>query len=251
MRWEAMKVWGAAVLSAALLELPFPRAGPMPPWRSIFAWSGPVPLLWAILNPGTIQHRRPFRRAFLLAYLCGVLWYMGNCYWVRDTMLRYGDMPIGAPTLLLIAFSLVLGLYFGLFGLGLMLVRQATGKPRLALLAAPFLWVALDLAAARITSVPWDQLGYSQVDNGLVNQLAPWTGVYGISLLILLVNAGLAQPLIGEVRGLRWRLLLWPAAVLLVVCLALLRQSPTVPTSAAAVLIQPNLDVAGDNDWSS
>ncbi len=63
------------------------------------------------------------------------------------------------PVLLLIGFSLVLGLYFGLFGLGVMLVRRATGKRRLALAAAPFLWVALDLAAARITSVPWDQLG--------------------------------------------------------------------------------------------
>ena len=26
---------------------------------------------------------------------------MGNCYWVRDTMSRYGDMPPLAPTLLL------------------------------------------------------------------------------------------------------------------------------------------------------
>ena len=85
--------------------------------------------------------------------------------------------------LLLIGFSLVLGLYFGLFGLGVMLVLRATGKRKLALAAAPFLWVALDLAAARITSVPWDQLGYSQVDNGIVNRLAPWTGVYGISFL--------------------------------------------------------------------
>ncbi len=162
-----MRLWGAPVLSAALLELPFPIAGPMPPWRSIFAWFGLVPLLWAILSPETVKHRRPFRRAFLLAYLCGVLWYMGNCYWIRDTMLRYGDMPTGAPTLLLMAFSLVLGLYFGLFGLGVMLVRQAAGKPGPALIAAPFLWVALDLAASRITSVPWDQLGYSQVDNAL------------------------------------------------------------------------------------
>src|SRR5512146_1512183 len=145
------KWWAASVLSAGLLELPFPLAGPMPPWRSIFAWFGLVPLLWALLSSGTVECKRPFGRAFLLAYLCGVLWCMGNCYWVRDTMLHYGDMPTGAPTLLLIAFSLVLGLYFGLFGLGLMLVQQTTGKPYHALIAAPFLWVALDLAAARIT----------------------------------------------------------------------------------------------------
>ena len=91
---------------------------------------------------------------------------MGNCYWIRDTMSHYGDMPPLAPTLLLIGFSLVLGLYFGLFGLGLVLVRRATGSTRLALAFAPFLWTGLELAAARITSVPWDQLGYSQVDNG-------------------------------------------------------------------------------------
>ena len=129
---------------------------------------------------------------------------MGNCYWVRDTMLHYGDMPTGAPTLLLIGFSLVLGLYFGLFGLGLMLVRRATCNTRLALAAAPFLWVALDLAAARITSVPWDQLGYSQVDNGFVNQLAPWTGVYGISFLLVAANAFLAYGWLRNTKGPRW-----------------------------------------------
>jgi apolipoprotein N-acyltransferase len=258
MRWESMKLWGAAVLSAALLELPFPLAGPMPPWRSIFAWFGLVPLLWAILNPATIQHRRPFRRAFLLAYLCGVLWYMGNCYWVRDTMLRYGDMPTGAPTLLLIAFSLVLGLYFGLFGLGLMLVRQATGKPRVALASAPFLWVALELAAARITSVPWDQLGYSQVDNGFINQLAPWTGVYGITLLLVASNAfllharGFSQWSLGTTGSRRNQVfkVLGSGMILLAACG--FNVLPTdAPTSASAVLIQPNLDVAGDNDWSA
>ena len=136
------------------------------------------------LSEGTLESPRPLRRAFLLGYLSGFLWYMGNCYWVRDTMSRYGDMPPLAPTLLLVAFSLVLGLYFGLFGLGLMLVRRATKSTSSALAAAPFLWTALDLLAARFTSVPWDQLGYSQVDNGLVNQLAPWTGVYGITFLL-------------------------------------------------------------------
>jgi len=197
----AWKLWAAAVLSAGLLELPFPLAGPMPVWRSIFAWFGLVPLLWALLSPACASHshpegKRPLRRGFLIAYLCGVLWFMGNCYWVRDTMLRYGDMPPMAPTLLLIGYSLVLGTYFGLFGLGVVLVRRATGSTRLALAFAPVLWAALELAAARITSVPWDQLGYSQVDNALVNQLAPWTGVYGISFVLVGVNALLAGGLL-------------------------------------------------------
>jgi apolipoprotein N-acyltransferase len=188
-KFQAWKLWAAAALSAGLLELPFPLAGPLPVWRTVFAWFGLVPVLWALLSSGTVEAPRPLRRGFLVAYLCGVLWYMGNCYWVRDTMLHYGDMPLGAPTLLLIAFSLVLGLYFGVFGLGVVLVRRATGSTRLALAAAPVLWVALELAAARITSVPWDQFGYSQVDNALVNQLAPWTGVYGISFLLVAANA--------------------------------------------------------------
>ncbi len=97
-----------------------------------------------------------------------------------------------APTLLLLGYSLVLGLYFGFFGLGVMLVRRATGSTRLALAAAPVLWAGIELAASRITCVPWDQLGYSQVDNALVNQLAPWTGVYGISFVLVAVNALIA-----------------------------------------------------------
>ena len=107
-------------------------------------------------------------------------------------------MPPMAPTLLLIGFSLVLGLYFGFFGLAVALVRRGTGSTRLALAAAPIFWAALELAAARITVVPWDQLGYSQVDNALVNQLAPWTGVYGISFVLVAVNALIAGGLVLE-----------------------------------------------------
>jgi apolipoprotein N-acyltransferase len=178
------------------LELPFPLAGPLPPWRSVFAWIGLVPLLIVLLSPRFSGSPRPLRRGFFLGYLAGFLWYMGNCYWVRDTMMRYGDMPPMAPTLLLIGFSLVLGLYWGLFGLGLALVRRATGSVRLALIFAPFLWTTLELAAARITSVPWDQLGYSQVDNSFLTLLAPWTGVYGVSFVLVAVNALLAGGLL-------------------------------------------------------
>lgn len=249
MKRDSWMLWGAAGLSAGLLELPFPIAGPMPPWHSVFAWFGLVPLLWAILSAGNVVRPRVVRRSFLLAYLCGFLWYCGNCYWVRNTMERYGDMPPMAPTLLLIGFSLVLGLYFGLFGLGVIAVRRASGSTRLALAVAPVLWAALELAAARITSVPWDQLGYSQVDNALVNQLAPWTGVYGISFVLVAVNALIAGGLV--LQGKKQRLISGAAGVLLFAAgfLGILLQPPRPVTTATAVLIQPNLDVGSDNAW--
>ena len=295
------KLWAAAGLSAGLLELPFPLAGPLPLWRSVFAWFALVPLLWALLSPACVKQPRPLRRGFLLGYLCGVLWFGGNCYWVRDTMKQYGDMPLGAPTLLLVAFSLYLGLYFGLFGFCVALVRRATGSTRLALIAAPFLWVAMELAAARITSFPWDQLGYSQVDNALLTQLAPWTGVYGISFVLMAANALLTgglqipraaqaaeklsnrpvlyqgttlvvsqipqnrssgfspcevspsisseKPNLSRSRLDRW---FWgiAGAVLVAAGMAGNLLSPPKPApTATAVLIQPNLNVSGDNRW--
>src|ERR1700721_755988 len=132
----------------------------MPPWARIFAWFRLFPLLWAILSTEQIDRPRSLRRAFLLSYLCGFLWYMGNCYWVRDTMARYGDMPPMAPTLLLIGYSAVLGLYWGIFGWAVVLIRRGSGSTRIGLASAPVLWAALELVAARFTSVPWDQLGY-------------------------------------------------------------------------------------------
>jgi apolipoprotein N-acyltransferase len=262
---SSWKPWAAAVLSAALLELPFPLAGPMPPWRSVFSWFALVPLLWALLsNPGrTAAPARAarmgdptfsLRHAFFKAYLCGFLWYVGNCYWVRDTMMRYGDMPPLAPTLLLIGYSMVLGLYFGLFGLGLALARRATGYTRLALAFAPILWTALELAAARITSVPWDQLGYSQVDNALINQLAPWTGVNGISFVLVAANALLAGGfLLGSeskrrLAG-RWSWAGCGALLLILGCCGIFVQPPSPDSTATAVLIQPNLDVGSANNW--
>jgi apolipoprotein N-acyltransferase len=244
--------WAAAVLSAGLLELPFPLAGPLPPWRSVFAWFGLVPLIWAVLRTSE-DEERPLQRSFLVAYVCGVLWYMGNCYWIYATMEIHGGLPPVVSALLLVAFSLVLGAYFGLFGLGIAVVRRRLGAGW-ALASAPFLWVAQELAGARITSVPWDQLGYSQVDNGLLTQLAPWTGVYGISFLLVVWNSYCVFAVLG-VRQLGWDRR--SAVQLSSICIAILlilsgihRTPEQVPTTATAVLVQPNLDVADDNAWS-
>jgi apolipoprotein N-acyltransferase len=249
LHWGAWKIWAAAGLAACLLELPFPLAGPMPAWRSVFAWFALVPLLWAILSPGSANGSRPLRRGFLLAYLCGVLWYAGNCYWIYDTMHLHGGLPPVVSALLLAGFSFYLGIYFGLFGLAVALLHRASGSTRLTLAAVPFLWAAMELAAARITSFPWDQLGYSQVGNTLLNQLAPWTGVYGISFVLVGVNALIAGGLVLD-RCAAKRIFGIGGTVFAIAGTAGIFLVPPKPAATAtAVLIQPNLDVSGENNW--
>jgi apolipoprotein N-acyltransferase len=43
--WRAL---AAGAVTAALLDLPFPLAGPLPVWRTLFAWFGIVPLIVAL-----------------------------------------------------------------------------------------------------------------------------------------------------------------------------------------------------------
>jgi apolipoprotein N-acyltransferase len=93
------------------------------------------------------------------------------------------------------------GLYHGTFGLLLALVAgsriaghkiETAGSAaaiRRALVAAPFLWVAIELARTRITAFPWELLGYSQTGNFALTRIATLTGVYGLSFEILLVNS--------------------------------------------------------------
>jgi apolipoprotein N-acyltransferase len=239
-----------AILSAFLLDLPFPIAGPLPPWRAIFGWFALVPLLVALLRPENVASRKYLRRSALTAYLCGVLWYVLNCYWIYQTMTQYaqGVSPMGGVGMLLL-FSAVLGLYFGLFGFVLAFLRRSSGGVVVPLAVAPFLWTIIELLAAHITSVPWDQLGYSQVDNLLLTKLAPFTGTYGISFVLVAANALLAAVLL--TKNLHIRLRIGTGTVLLIILLQLGSFVPRTPsaTSTYAVLLQPNLDVGTNNNW--
>jgi apolipoprotein N-acyltransferase len=81
------------LLSAFLLNLPFPIAGPLPPWRAAFGWIALAPLLYAFLSTGQAANPKYLRRSATNAYLCGIFWYILNCYWVDRTMNLYGHVP--------------------------------------------------------------------------------------------------------------------------------------------------------------
>lgn len=239
-----------ALLSAVLLDLPFPIAGPLPPWRAIFAWVALVPLLYALLGGDAADSQKYLWRSALAAYLCGVLWYVLNCYWIYQTMTQYaqGVSPAGGAGIVLL-FSAVLGLYFGAFGLALAFLRRVSGGITVPLAVAPFLWTALELLAAHLTSVPWDQLGYSQVDNLLLTKLVPVAGTYGISFVLVAVNALLAA--VWLATNIHTRVRLGTGTILLIVLLqsGSFVAAKASATSNYAVLMQPNLDVGAANVW--
>ncbi len=239
-----------ALLSGFLLDLPFPIAGPLPPWRAAFGWIALLPLMYALLDPVNVAHPRYLRRSALTGYLCGIFWYILNCYWIYHTMHLYARVPAAGAAGIVVLYSMVLGLYFGVFGVGIAFLRRASRNAALPLIAAPFLWVAIELAASRITSVPWDQFGYSQVDNFLLTRLAPWTGVYGISFVLVAVNALFTAALLSRSIHLRLRLGVGAALAAVLMQLGSWMQPKPAPTQALAVLLQANFDVRENNDWT-
>jgi apolipoprotein N-acyltransferase len=252
MRSIPLRAWALALLSALLQLMPFSIAGPVPLWRRVFCWVCLTPLLYAVLS--TRRDGRSIRpyQAALLAYFTGVLWYGGNCYWIYRTMHVYESIPALASFGILLLFSLYVGLYHALFG-ALIGTLRAKYSRTTVLLAVPFLWVAVELARARITGFPWDLLGYTQVDNLALTSLAPWTGVVGISFIIAAINAlWLIRP---STRNPRTTYAPAGIAALLVIVLSIAathnRSNVPEPTQAVATLVQENLSVGTEANGSN
>src|ERR1700689_1496567 len=241
--------WLLGILSAALLLLPFSIIGPVPFWRTFFGWLAFVPLFCGLLSRENLSHPRALLRGALAAYLMGFLWFVGNCYWIYQTMLYFGGLPAVISAAILVAYSMVLGLYFGALGLLLTATAKTFRSAHYALVAAPFFWVALELLSARLTKVPWDLLGYSQVDNFLLASLAPYTGVYGITFVLIAGNALLAWGVLASTPKRRIAVLISGLVAVLVLQNGDHFAPPAAPTQATAVLLQQNLNVNQDNSW--
>jgi apolipoprotein N-acyltransferase len=241
-----------AVLSGILQVLPFSIAGPTPLWRTAFCWIALLPLIWALLdNTDNTKTGNPLtiRQGVAISYVCGIVWYLGNCYWIYQTMYLYGglDRPIALGILIL--FSLYLGLYHALFGALIAAFHKRFGR-QTTLLLVPFAWVAVELARARITGLPWDLLGIAQVDNPLLTRLAPITGAYGLSFIIALVNAlWLVRIRLRERRYTRPALTIAGVVIVVVYILGLrlIANPKPGPTTATATLVQENLEVGAEN----
>lgn len=250
MRQIHFTAWLLVFSSAVLQVLIFPLPGVY-----VLAWFALAPLMVALLRARPageleidgavrLQLATPWQ-GFLLGYACGILWYAGTCYWIYDTMRQYGGLSAPVAALVLVLFCCYLGFYHGLFGVLVSSLAGPARDYRRALVMAPFLWIAVELARTRVTGFPWNLLGTAQVNNVALCRIAAWTGVYGISFEIALVNVAVAAAFLIP-RGRRGPMLAAALAAAAVLQAGRLIEAPPAPTDRTALLVQQNIPVAAD-----
>ena len=167
-----------SLLSGILLILSFPNVD-----LEFLAWFALVPLFYSIEGKGLFQ-------SFKLGFLTGLISFLGILYWIIVAVHTYGNVPLILSGFILLLLVGYLGLFIGAFAFLARLIQIRSGFQ--TILFAPILWSALEyLRSFFLSGFPWANLGHSQYLNHPFIQMADITGVYGLSFVIVLVNATL------------------------------------------------------------
>ena len=167
-----------ALLSAALLVASFPSFN-----QPACAWVALVP--WLLLLRSATA-----RAAFRWSWLIGMLFFLGSMWWLLHLT------AFGGPAAVLgwVALSAYLALYFGAFGWFVHRRAFSLQPSAFSVFVVPAAWVALEYLRSRLLSgLGWNLLAYSQTPWLSAIQIADVTGAWGVSFVIVLVNAVLAD----------------------------------------------------------
>lgn len=182
-----------ALLSGVLFALSFPKYG-----HPSLAWIALAPLLVACATSRSVS------ASIRLGFLTGFVGFLGTLYWVVNVVQVFGGLPVWIAAIVGVLTSAYLSIFPALFGglLGRAVRRFGVGGVWLA----PLLWVATEwLRASTMLRFPWALIGSSQATVLPIAQAASVVGVYGLSVLVVLVSAAAAaialSPRPGHRRG--------------------------------------------------
>ncbi|MFC1844352.1 apolipoprotein N-acyltransferase [Thermodesulfobacteriota bacterium] len=172
--------FASAFSSSILLALSFPGLG-----FPFLAWIGLVPFFISVRNRGYLA-------TLTISFTAGTLFFTVVSHWLSEIDgMRWFDQLL---------FMSFLGTYYVLFTFLLKIISEKSKMP--VILSAPVVWVSVEYLRSHIDflSLPWALLGHSQYQNIPFIQLSTITGVYGLSFLIVMANAALAELVINRFR---------------------------------------------------
>jgi apolipoprotein N-acyltransferase len=213
----------------------------------VLGWVSLAGLIVACLGAGIAE-------AALCGLLYGAAFYTFSLPWIYTVLRQYGLLPVWQAAGVNALVVIILSLFCAAFAVAVAWVaRRSAG---LAIAAAPFLWVASELARTHMPDIgfPWNLLGYTASGSLALLQIAPFTGIYGLSFLVAAYNAALVwflRSLFQKPRG-RAAARLAPicfatfTAVLLIVVAVGARFVPVAPSDHVAHLVQTDLEQSMD-----
>ncbi|MEK7447985.1 MAG: nitrilase-related carbon-nitrogen hydrolase [Planctomycetota bacterium] len=166
----------------------------------ILAWLALVPLLVAILSAPNLK------TVIGLGAVTGVIFY---------SLALHFFWPIFSVTVGLLLAN-ILSFYLILFGASIWLIAKSFGLKR-ALILTPIFWTGLEYFRSEcyFLKFSWLSLGYSQHNHLALIQICDTVGVYGLSGIIITVNALLTWFMMEKLR--RQRFNLWsPLSALII-----------------------------------
>ena len=170
--------WILAGISGLLLLLSFPSFN-----LYALGWISLIPLLIAL------QSTSSWKSAFLHGYLTGAIFFLGLVYWI---ILLYPFANIFLTTFAWLLLAGYLALYFGIFSALLHGLPWKSGLSYILVVTA--LWTGLEWVRSWfLTGFPWGSMGYTQWNNLPAIQIASITGVHGVSFIVVLLNATVAD----------------------------------------------------------
>ncbi len=187
--------FGLACCSALFIFLSIPKVDWWP-----LAWIAFVPVMIALHDAG---RNGAVSRVVLIALAFAFLSGVAKVYWIMETVMNYGGLNLALGLVSMAGVALVVALYALIFSI---FAARADWKSPLFPLFAAALWTALEYIQTYLfTGFPWELLGYSQHQVLPVIQIAKFTGVYGVSFLVMLMNATLAMVFIALRERTAWR----------------------------------------------
>ncbi|HEY1867382.1 MAG TPA: apolipoprotein N-acyltransferase, partial [Candidatus Cybelea sp.] len=185
-----------------------------------------------------------WKRAALLGWFAGLIFFTADFAWVGHTVARY--IGVFGPFLAL-GPALIEAPFIALAG-ALAAIAYQRANPNLAPLAAAAGFTFCEwLRSIGVLAAPFDQLGYTQADSPL-RVIAAYTGTYGITLVLCALGAYLADAL----HRRTWRPLAMVTACTAVLTLAAWSAWPArhlPPPRIAVSAIQGN--IAQSLKWNS
>ena len=233
----ALNRWSRAALAAIsglLLAAAFPKLD-----LNLLVWIAFVPLFYAVADESPAN-------VFGYAWIQGFFCFAGSVYWTVITLHNFAGVHVVLAIIPMLALAGILATYTGaaLFAAEYSAVRLSIP----IVVTLPVAWTALEWVRTYFPiGFPWNLLGYAAYRNLELIQFAEFSGVYGVSALIIFFNAVVYVVLFQVYPRRAQTLSLAVLTILMAVALAFgslrMRQLATAPSAGSikVAMVQGNI----------